>query len=96
MLDGPLLGSIVLHQNRNLSGGFVYIPHWWGTADFSSNAMNDRASCVTLAGSFATLWEHTWFSGRKLDILYPFWVGFPLWRVGWEDIASSAFAWGGW
>jgi hypothetical protein len=96
LLEGPLLNSIVLHENRDLSGLFVYIPHWWGTADFSSNHMNDRASCVTLAGSFATLWEDSWFKGRKLDIFLPFCVGFPLWTAGWEDTASSANAWGFW
>jgi hypothetical protein len=96
ILEGPLLGSIVLHENRDLSGSFVYIPHWWGTADFSSNHMNDRASCITLAGSFATVWEDAWFSGRKLDIFLPFSVGLPLWTLGWEDTISSAYAWGFW
>jgi hypothetical protein len=95
ILEGPLLGSIVLHENRNMSGGFVYVPHWWGSADFGF--MNNRASCITLAGSFATLWAGPWFSGRKLDIItFPLWVGFPLWWVGWEDIASSVYAWGSW
>ena len=96
LLEGPLLNSIVLHENRDLSGSFVYIPHWWATAEFGANHMNDKASCVTLAGSFATIWEHVWFQGRKLDCFVPFAVGFPLWRADFEDIASSARAWGFW
>lgn len=96
IVEGPLLSSIVLHENRDLSGSFVYIPHWWATADFSANHMDNRASCVTLAGSFATLWDGMNFTGRKLDIILPFAIGFPLWKAEFEDIASSAFAWGFW
>lgn len=69
---GPkLVGAVLLHDDRGYMGDYrVLLPTWH--PKMSWYGFNDRAeSCLFFPPSAVTLFQHTWFSGKPLLLLWP-------------------------
>lgn len=91
-LEGPIFDPAILYEHINLRGRFLPLTSGVGYPDLSWLGFNDIASSVSRIG-WCILWEHVWYSGRRLFLAAPQWgqkVGANLTTFGFNDIASSA------
>jgi hypothetical protein len=91
LLEGPVLGSYVLHENSNFSGRFLPVFTGIAMPDFGWFGFDNRASSVSISGlGLAT--DRTWYRGRAFWMFgFPF-ARFPFAPAGFNDMASAGYA----
>ncbi|MEA2417512.1 MAG: hypothetical protein QOI58_4169 [Thermoanaerobaculia bacterium] len=92
-LTGPLVHSALLYEHINDQGRWLFLPSWWSWPRLSWLLFADTCSSVQTLMSWALLWEHPWYGGRRIVIQPAKNVNIDRYPYYFNDMASSAVTW---